>query len=1193
MRCSQCGTENESDRRFCGECGSRLNVTCGQCGAANPGNVKFCGHCGTSLSAAEGTPGSTAEVPEPAESRPAAVTEHRLVSVLFVDLVGFTTLAERRDAEEVREAQSGYFATARTVVERYAGVVEKYMGDAVVAVWGTPLAREDDAERAVRAGLDMIDAVAQLTLGDERLRARAGVVTGQAAVGIGHAGEAMVTGDIVNTAARLQSVADPGTLLAAEATYRAALRSIDFEPAGEQTLKGKAQPVPAWRATQVIAKRGGAGRSEVLEAPFVGRDAELRQLKELFHATSPGGPARLVVINGQAGIGKSRLSWEFEKYLDGLAENILWHTGRSPAYGEGISFWALGEMVRQRAGIAETDDPAAAASRLQGTMAEFVTDPDERKWIEPRVAGLLGLQEMPATEREELFAAWRTFFGRLTDRAPVVMVFSDLQWADAGLLDFIEGLVDWLRDRPILVLALTRPELHERRPGWGTRVPSFAGINLASLSPDAMRQLLRGLVPGLGGRALKAIVERSEGIPLYGVETVRMMLDRGQLERDGDRYRLAAGAHEAQLGVPETLHALIAARIDATEPAARALLLDASILGQSFSLDALGALTGDARDPLTARISGLVASQLLAYNADPRSPERGQYHFVQALVREVAHGSLSTRERKAKHLSAARYYESLGDGELAGILASHYLEAYRAAPAGPEGAALATQARIALRAAADRAMSLHSYEQAVAYIEQALEISTEPEEQASLHLRAAEAGGPTGDESALVHAEQARRQSIELGDERQALRAATLMGFLYDRRDKDAVAVMEEAIGRAAGLEGSLELAEAHAQLARAYMIADRNEPALAWVDRALAAARADADWVRVVLDASITKGASLFAVGRWHEAQVVLRGAIEMAEGYDLAHEQLRARNNLYGPVWLDRPDEALQMVEEGFALARRYGETIWMYQFAGVATADALYRGDWDRWLAIDAELMARSDVPAFYASWFVGSSSQVAAFQGRSQESEAGLRESRRLAEQVPSALLLAGQRHSRAIHALASGRWTEAVAEGLQAAANSNLALVGRAAAGRAAVAGGLLEQAEEIASAWRSDASTAHGAYAEALQGWLRAGILGLRADVAAARVEYLAAKKRLSDLGQRFDLAQLDLEFGALLGDAVPEARQAAEEADGLLAELGCSHYAQIYRTRSVGPVAGNRPARASRTVQEAAAGKAMADTDT
>jgi class 3 adenylate cyclase/predicted ATPase len=1161
MRCSNCGAENEAGRKFCGECGTRLELTCTNCGAVNSANMKFCGECGMPLAApaAAGTAAPAAD-----EEAPAA-TERRLVSVLFVDLVGFTTLSERHDAEQVREAQSGYFATARTVVERYGGTIEKFIGDAVVGVWGAPVAQEDDAERAVRAGLDVVDAVAQLSLDGTPLQARAGVVTGEAAVAVGQRGEGMVTGDIMNTAARLQSAASAGSVLVGESTYRATSRSIGFEAAGKLELKGKAQPVTAWRATQVVAKRGGAGRSEVLEAPFVGRDAELRQLKELFHSTAEDGRARLVVVNGQAGIGKSRLAWEFEKYLDGLLDTIYWHEGRSPAYGEGISFWALGEMVRQRALIAETDDPATAAARLEATVAEFVTDPIERKWIEPRLAGLLGLQELPTTEREELFAAWRTFFERISERAPTVMVFTDLQWADTGLLDFIEGLVDWLRGRPILVMGLTRPELHERRPGWGTRAPSFAGINLAPLSPDAMRELLHGLVPGLGARALGAIVERSEGIPLYAVETVRMLIDRGQLERDGERFRLTV-APDAQLGVPETLHALIAARIDATAAADRALLLDAAILGQSFTLDALEALTGEPRDALTTRLSTLVASQLLSYNADPRSPERGQYQFLQGLVREVAHQSLSRRERKAKHLAAARHYESLGDEELSGVLASHYLDAYLAAPEGPEAAAVATQARIALRAAADRAVGLHSYEHALAYLERALEIAPGPEEEAALRLRAAEAGAPIGAESALGHADRAREIFTELGDERGALRAATQMGFLYDRRDRDAVAVMEEAIGRASELEGTVELAYAHAQLARAYMIGDQDELAVTWADRALAAAGPGPESVRLVLGASTTKGPSLLRLGRWHEAKIILRGAIDLAERHELVFEQLRARNNLASALEQDRPDEAVRILSEGLELARRYGEAVWMYQMSGVRCNISLWRGDWDRALAAFREVVEQREPPPFYQSWYIWVQAWNAAFQGRRDEGDAFLLDSERIARGVGSTMQLSAFPFGRAIHAFAAGEWTIGVEEGLRATANSSWVFEGRKVAVHAAIAAGQAERAEQIADDWRADRLTGVGFYSEALQDWLGAGIAALRGEIPAARAGYLSARKRLADLGQRFDVALLNLEFGSLLGDAVAEAREAAQEAEAVLTELDIVPFLEAYRARVVHP---------------------------
>ena len=346
MDCSACGTANDLDRRFCAECGSPLATPCPTCGASNAPGVKFCGQCGTDLRATASS--GVAAAPG------APTAERRLVSILFADLVGFTTLSESRDAEAVRELQDRYFETAAQIIGSYGGTVEKFIGDAVMAVWGAPTAFEDDAERAVRSGLDLVTAVAAIGQElDADLRLRAGVLTGEAAVSLGAANQGMVSGDLVNTASRLQSVAPPGTVLVGEATYQAASDAIAFEPAGEQLLKGKAAPVPAYRALRVVARRGGAGRNEQLEAPFVGRVPELRMLKDFHLATGAERRPRLVSIIGQGGIGKSRLIWEFQKYMDGVTEVVYWHQGRSPAYGEGISFWALAEMVRGRAGIVE------------------------------------------------------------------------------------------------------------------------------------------------------------------------------------------------------------------------------------------------------------------------------------------------------------------------------------------------------------------------------------------------------------------------------------------------------------------------------------------------------------------------------------------------------------------------------------------------------------------------------------------------------------------------------------------------------------------------------------------------------------------------------------------------------------------------------------------------------------------------
>src|SRR3954468_11780367 len=415
--CGRCGGTSPDDDRFCSDCGAPLGAACPSCGATVLAGKRFCGQCGTGVGAA---PAAGADGAPPA---PSPVAERRICSVLFCDLVGFTPLSESRDPEEVRELLSQYFELARTLIARYGGTVEKFIGDAVMAVWGAPVATEGDAERAVRAALDVLDAVAVLgaEVGAADLTARGGVVTGEVAVTLGARGEGMVAGDPVNTAARVQTAASPGSVFVDDATRRAAAAAIGFAAAGANEWKGRAEPLQLWQATRVLALRGGVQRIDGLEAPLIGRDPELRTIKDLFHATVQRRSPRLIVVTGVAGVGKSRLGWELEKHIDGLVDDIWWHRGRCLSYGEGVAFWALAQAVRQRLGIAEDDAGEVAAAKLAEGMARVIPDLAERSYVSVRLARLLGVEvdgdETGTLAQEELFAGWRTFFERLAGTA--------------------------------------------------------------------------------------------------------------------------------------------------------------------------------------------------------------------------------------------------------------------------------------------------------------------------------------------------------------------------------------------------------------------------------------------------------------------------------------------------------------------------------------------------------------------------------------------------------------------------------------------------------------------------------------------------------------------------------------------------------------------------------------------------------
>jgi class 3 adenylate cyclase/tetratricopeptide (TPR) repeat protein len=766
--CSSCGAEYQSGQSFCGQCGQRLALSCTACGTELQPDDRFCRACGT---AAGGAPPPQATVVR------SVLSERRLVSVLFADLVGFTTMSEHRAPTAMRETLTGYFERCRMVIERYGGTVEKFIGDAVMAVWGTPVAREDDAERAVRAALALTQAVTAfgVEMGTPALAARAGVLTGSTSTKISSKREGMVVGDPVNTASRLQALAAPGTVLVDDVTRRASEAAITYEDAGTHIVKGRDQPVHAWTALRVVAGTGGARRGVGVEAPFVGRERELQAIVDACERTIREGRARRVTVVGEAGAGKSRLLWEFFKYLDGIERTHWWHQGRCLSYGDGVAYWALAEMVRARAGITEEESPATAREKLRAAVEEHVPDEYGRRLIEPRLAHLLRLEERAGADRSDLFSGWRLFFERMAATNPVILMFEDLQWADGGLLDFIDYVLEWSADFPILVVALGRQELHERRPDWEPLV-------LEPLDPVSVTEMLDGLVPGLPRELVVDIVARAEGIPLYAVETIRMLQDRGLVVQDGDRYVVTGDVSD--LDVPETLQALLASRLDGLEAVERSALQNAAVLGRSFTAAGVAALTGRTESKVTRTLDGLVAKQVLSRDDDPRSPDRGQYVFLQELLRTVTYGTLARRTRKTLHVAAAQHLEQAWPGgreEIAEVLASHYLKAIRANPDADDVTSLRTRAREALAAAGHAAAALALGFEAQRYFEQAAELADGDLERAGLFEQAGVALERSGDsdaaERALRHAiELSRRAGVESGGSAAVALAYSLRG---------------------------------------------------------------------------------------------------------------------------------------------------------------------------------------------------------------------------------------------------------------------------------------------------------------------------------------------------------------------------------------------------------------------------------
>jgi len=626
---------------------------CPSCGQENPPIAKFCLACAQPL----------------AEPSPGLDEERKVVTVLFADLVGFTARAEQLDPEDVRAILTPYFARIRSELETFGGTVEKFIGDAVMAVFGAPVAHGDDPERAVRAALAMCAAVDELNRNDPELelRIRIAVNTGEALVTLGASaaqGEGVVAGDVVNTASRLQEAAPVNGILVGEETYRATRSVIRYQDAEPVVAKGKQEPVRVWRA---LAASAGPGERAAGRVPMLGRVSELAALQRIWDNVLAERRPQLVTLFGPAGIGKTRLASEFAELAAGGGARVI--KGRSLPYGEVIPYGAFAAQVKQVAKIFDTDEAGAACKKLDGAVAELLDD--EAQETSAHIAMLIGIgRGGDVANRQTLFFSARRLVEALATERPTVLVFEDIHWADAGMLDLLEVLASRVRDVPLLLLTLARPDLLERRPAWGGGLPGFTALPVEPLAEEHAKELAAQVLLHMhkGRPESSEIGLIGEGNPLFIEELAAS---------------LAEDATASTSELPTTIRGIVSARLDALPPGERAVLLDAAVVGKVFWTGALEQMSSGELE-LAELLDSLEGRDLIRRESVSRLRGDQQFSFKHDLIRDAAYATLPRPQRRKRHEQVAAFLEATTSEipAASSALAQHWREAGESRRAG-------------------------------------------------------------------------------------------------------------------------------------------------------------------------------------------------------------------------------------------------------------------------------------------------------------------------------------------------------------------------------------------------------------------------------------------------------------------------------------------------------------------------------